>query len=68
MELPNNISINRYVIELVEGKQLSYRPIYSLSLVELETFKRFINSYRKQGFVRPFKSLAEAPILFETKV
>ncbi len=37
MELPENIGINEHAIELVEGKQPPYGPIYSLSPVELET-------------------------------
>ena len=31
--------LNQYAIELQEGQQLLYRPIYSLGLVELETLK-----------------------------
>ncbi len=28
-------------MELIDGKQLLYRPIYALSLVELETLKTY---------------------------
>ncbi len=37
MELPENTGINKHAMELVEGKQPPYGPIYSLSPVELET-------------------------------
>lgn len=47
MELPKNISINEDVIELVDGKQPSYRPIYALSPEELETLKTYIELIEK---------------------
>lgn len=37
--LPNNIVINKYTIELVEKKHISYISIYTFSPVELETLK-----------------------------
>ena len=39
MELLENTDMNENVIELIEGKRQSYEPIYTLSLVELETLK-----------------------------
>lgn len=53
MELPKNISISKYVIELVEGKQPLYDLIYTLNLVELETLKVYIKTYLKTGFIKP---------------
>lgn len=38
-KLLENITMNKYVIELVNSKQLSHGPIYSYSLVELGTLK-----------------------------
>lgn len=35
IKLLKNTSTKKYAIELVEGKQPTYRPIYALSLVEL---------------------------------
>ena len=67
MELPENTGINEYAIELVEGKQPPYGPIYSLSPVELETLKTYIETHLKTGFIRPSKSPAGAPILFDKK-
>ncbi len=67
MELPKNTGINEHVIELVEVKQLPYGPIYSLGPVELETLKAYIETHLKTGFIRPSKSSAGAPILFDKK-
>ncbi len=67
MELPENTGINKHAIELVEGKQLFYGPIYSLGQVELETMKAYIEIHLKTGFIRPSKSPAKAPILFDKK-
>ncbi len=58
MKLSENTNINKYAIELIEGKQPPYGPIYALSLVELETLKIYIKTYLKNGFIQPSKSLA----------
>ncbi len=39
IELPENTGINENAIELVEGKQPPYGPIYSLNSIELEILK-----------------------------
>ncbi len=67
MELPENTSLNEHTIELIEGKQLPYEPIYALSPVELETLKTYIETHLKTGFIRPSKSPASALILFDKK-
>ena len=67
MELLENIGINKHAIKLEECKQPSYRPIYSLGPVELESLKTYIKTHLKTGFIQPFKSLASAPILFNKK-
>lgn len=67
MELPENTGMNEHAIELIEGKQPPYRPIYSLSPVELETLKAYIETHLKTWFIRPSKSPAGAPILFDKK-
>ena len=54
-------------IELIEGKQPPYWPIYALSPVELETLKAYIETHLKTGFIRPSKCPAGAPILFDKK-
>ena len=67
MELPKNTGINEHAIKLIEGKQLPYRPIYSLGLVELETLKAFIETHLTTGFIQLSKSPNGAPILFDKK-
>ncbi len=68
IELPENTIINNHTIELIEGKQPPYRPIYALSLVKLETLKAYIKTHLQTGFIRPSKSPAGAPILFDKKL
>ena len=65
--LPEHTEINTHAIELEEGKQPPYRPIYSLGPVELETLKTYIETNLANGFIRFSKSLAGAPILFDQK-
>ncbi len=67
MELPENTGMNKHAIELIEEKQPPYGPIYAFSPVELETLKAYIETHLKTGFIRPFKSPAGAPILFDKK-
>ena len=59
--------INDYAIELVNGQQPPYKPIYSLGPVELETLKAYIETNLANGFIRLSKSLAGASILFNQK-
>ena len=65
--LSEHIKLNEYIIDLKDGKQLLYGPIYSLGPVELETLKIYIKIYLKTRFIRPFKSPAIVPILFDKK-
>lgn len=51
MKLLKNTSINKYIIEIIENKQLSYKPIYSLKLVKLEILKIYIKNTLKSGFI-----------------
>ncbi len=51
MELLENTGLNEHAIELVEGKQPPYGPIYALSPVKLETLKTYIKTYLKTGFI-----------------
>ena len=66
-KLPENTGINENVIELEEGKQPPFGPIYSLGLVELETLKTYIKTNLANGFICFSKSPAGAPILFNKK-
>ena len=67
-ELPEHTGINNHAIELVERcQQPPYGPIYILGPVELETLKAYIETNLVNGFIRPSKSPAGAPILFDRK-
>ncbi len=66
-ELPEHTGINDHAIELVDDWQPPYGPIYSLGPMELETLKAYIENNLASGFIRPFKSPAGAPILFDKK-
>ena len=68
MELPENTGMNEHAIKLIEEKQLSYGPIYALSLVELETLKVYIKTHLKTGFIQPSKSPTGASIIFNKKL
>ena len=62
------MQMNEHAIELIDGKQLPYELIYTLSPVELETLKAYIETHLKTGFIRPFKSPAGALIFFNKKL
>ena len=66
-ELLKNTRINEYTIELEEGKQLSFGPIYSLGPIELEILKTYIKTNLANSFIRLFKSPTRASILFNRK-
>ncbi len=68
MELSENTRMNKYAIELIDGKQQSYGSIYAISLVELETLKTYIKTHLKTGIIWTSKSCAGAPILFNKKL
>ena len=65
--LLEHTEIITYVIDLKEGKQSPYRPIYSLEPVELETLKTYIKTNLANGLIGLSKSPADAPILFNKK-
>ena len=65
--LPDYAELNEYIINLDNTKQLSYGPIYSLGLLELETLKTYIETHLKTGFIQSFKFPVGASILFDKK-
>lgn len=67
IKLSKRSIINKYSINLESGKQLFYRPIYCLGLVELEIFKIYIETNLANNFIRLSKSPAGAFILFVQK-
>lgn len=65
MEFFKNTGIIKYAIELVNRKQPFYRPIYAISLMELETLKAKIKNHLKTSFIQTSKLPAGAPIFFD---
>ena len=65
--LPEHTKINTHAIDLEEGKQPLYGPIYSLELLKLETLKIYIKTNLANGFICPSKSLVGTLILFNKK-
>ncbi len=64
-KLPEHMRINNYAIELVDNRQPPYGPIYNLGPIDLEILKAYIKNNLANGFIRPSKSPAGAPILFD---
>ena len=63
-KLLENIKINKYTIKLKEDKQLSFKSIYSLELIELKMLKTYINTNSAIGFIYLFISSIGIFILF----
>ena len=51
-----------HAIDLIDGKQPPYDPIYNLNKVELETLRGYIESNLANGFIRPSTLPAGSPI------
>lgn len=71
--LSKHLNINEYVINLEPDKHPLYKPIYSLGLIELKTFKIYIKTNLANEFTNPsnflqkhsfflFKSLIKASV------
>lgn len=67
IEFLENTNINKYIIELIDSKQLFYKLIYIFSLVELKILKTYIKTFLKIRFIISFKFLASAFILLNKK-
>lgn len=67
MKLPEFNAMNDHAIRQTEGKKPLYGPIYSLSQVELEILKIYIETHLRTGFIHLFKSSARAFILYDQK-
>jgi hypothetical protein len=52
---------------LVEGKQPSFGPIYTLSENQLETLYKYLRENEEKGYIRKSQSLVGYPILFVPK-
>ena len=67
-KLPKHTRINNHAIKLVDDcQQPPYGPIYSLGPLGLKTLKTYIETNLANGFIKPSKSPAGAPILFDRK-
>lgn len=49
--LPDSTKLNQYTIKLQEDKQLFYKSIYSLGLIEPKTLKIYIKTNLDNGFI-----------------
>ena len=65
--LPKQTNLNEHAIKLKKDKQLPYKWIYSLGLIELKILKTYIKTHLKTGFIWPSKSPADAFILLSKK-
>ena len=65
-ELPPNRTFD-HAIDVVDGKEPPWGPIYALSEKELEVLREYLDTMLKSGKIRPSKSPAGAPILFVPK-
>lgn len=66
-ELFKRSTINKHWTDLELGKHPPYKSIYNLRLVELKTFKIYIETNLANHFIRLSKSPSRAPILFIQK-
>ena len=57
--------MNNLVIKLKKNKQLSFKLIYNLKLVELEILKIYIKTNLVNSFIWSSKSLVKVFILFD---
>ena len=56
-----------HAIDVVEGKEPPFSPLYNLSQTELQVLRDYIKDSLKKGWIRRSISPAGAPILFVAK-
>ena len=56
-----------HAIDMVEGKEPPWGPIYALSEKELEVLRTYLDDVLRSGKMRPSKSSVGAPIFFVPK-
>jgi hypothetical protein len=54
-------------IELIQGMEPPFRPLYNMSEAELVVLRQYIQKYLQRGWIRASRSPAGAPILFVKK-
>ena len=62
-----HMEIKNHAIELIDNQQPPYGLIKNLRPIELEMLKIYIKNNLASGFIRPFKSFARVPMLFDKK-
>ena len=65
-KLPPHRSFD-HAIDLKEGEEPPWGPIYALSETELKALREYLDNMLRTGKIRPSKSPAGAPILFVPK-
>ena len=55
-------------MELEEGQEPPYQPLYNMSDAELGTLREYLNDMVEKGFIRPSSLPAGAPVLFVKKM
>src|SRR5450432_416806 len=65
-KLPPNRSYD-YQIELTEENQLSYSPLYKMTIEELEVVKQYLIDNLAKGFIEPSQAPFASPVLFVKK-
>jgi hypothetical protein len=55
------------MVDLEEGAQPPFGPIYNLSQDELATFRKYIDENLKKGFIQHSKSTTTTSIMFVKK-
>ena len=58
---------HNYTIEIIEGKQPPYGPIYLLSAAKLDLLPRYLRVNLALGRIRPLMSLSGVPFTFMPK-
>ena len=56
-----------HAIELEEGKEPPFGPVYNMSVTELDALREYVDEMLAKGFIRPSKSPAGAPVMFVKK-
>ena len=65
--LSKQTRVNKYAIKFKKGKKPLYRPIYSLKLIELKTFKTYIKINLANSFIKALKLVVDGAIIFVGK-
>ena len=67
-QLPLYYLVVNYKIELIEGNNLRYNPLYYITTEELVAIKEYLLENLYKGFIIPSNTLFTSPILFVSKL